>query len=85
MRSTTFSATVAAKIIRAKACGATHAAAAIAGGISEPTLYRWLRDGDRGREPYKTFLAAFRAATDRYDRKIVEAAARAMEGALSAA
>lgn len=85
MRSTKFTGALGAAIVKAKANGATNLAAAEAGGIDDRLLRKWLTAGDEGREPFKTFANGFRKAERAAKRKVVAAAARAIDKALKAA
>ena len=51
-----------ARVLEALGKGCTYKLAASAAGISEQTLYEWIRKGDAGRDPYKTFVSDLRKA-----------------------
>lgn len=45
------------RVIQAISNGCTYKLAAAAAGVSESSIYRWLRDGKEGKKPYAKFVA----------------------------
>lgn len=73
-RPTSFTTTTANAILDAKSAGRTHVEAAAAAGIAPRTLRSWIERGDRGEEPFATFVTAFRQAEHTARRAAVDAA-----------
>jgi AcrR family transcriptional regulator len=49
-------------VIQAVQKGCTYKLAASAAGVSESSVYRWIREGEAGKRPYKNFLERIRSA-----------------------
>lgn len=59
------------RIVEAVRAGATRAAAAEAARVGRTTLFRWLKDGAAGHEPYASFLTKVREAEGALESELV--------------
>ena len=62
---------VARRIVDAVRAGASRAAAAEAARVGRTTLFRWLKDGAAGAEPYASFTAKVREAEGELEKELV--------------
>ncbi len=59
------------RIVDAIRAGASRAAAAEAARVGRTTLFRWLKDGATGAEPYASFLAKVREAEGELEKELL--------------
>lgn len=78
-RPTKFDQKAADKILKAVRAGATIAACAAAGGISQYTFKRWRRRGEAGEEPFSTFCTALKSANQEGELRFTLIIAKAAE------